>query len=734
MVNMTTTLMPKTARVSTATLTTVTEEEGDLPASFGADLRGLRSLLSTGRGYKTDPPPRKWVLGLPLIPVAALAGVAYFNPDNAQVMLGAALVLSVFVCYRVLGPKVVAFIGIPLVPFAFFFWHNTVDSPDSPVLAAKIASAIIYLLGAGVAYWLYAKFVLLKIERSLVIAEERWMIKAYSVRVASYRQGLLDQRNQAQTQRVAQQQASSIEQLAAELGVDIKPAASLPTFATIGGMSELKALMDRKIGVVLRNREAAATMNKSLGGVLYWGSPGNGKSLFAEACAGEFGYDFVLLDKGTLSTAGLQGKSSEKIRMVFQLARAMSASGRRVALLFDEFDSLAGSRSEAGGGGNTTVEDVSTFLTGLTSVYSDPNILILAATNYIDNLDSGVIRPGRFDIKIEITNPDAEARSLIIKAKLVSVPQEALDLTPIVALTTDMTGADITSICDQAVGNALFRTDQNGGVVVPMTQDDLVSAAKSFREKITLQLSETATWDQLILPPETVARLQQLEHMLVSPEDYTKLGVKVPPGALLWGPPGTGKSKIARVLASQANCSFMELEGVSSKWVGEGQKNLTKAFKRAAASAPCILFIDEIDGLLASRDAIGANSENSGMVATFLQALDGLHAYKGVFVLAATNKPEQLDSAVRRDGRLGFQIEIGLPGRDDRVRLLQFYTKTKPISSVDLDALATATDGYSPSSIEGLCQRAGMVAARKKADVITQADFDTAMDEIAEAA
>jgi ATP-dependent 26S proteasome regulatory subunit len=231
----------------------------------------------------------------------------------------------------------------------------------------------------------------------------------------------------------------------------------------------------------------------------------------------------------------------------------------------------------------------------------------------------------------------------------------------------------------------------------------------------------------VILPAETKAELQQLQVLVEDPERARALGVEPPSGVLLAGPPGTGKTTIAKVLAAQANCSFYVVSAgdLLSKWVGESEQNVQRVFERAREHAPSIVFLDEIDALGADRElGTGARPINQ-----LLEAMDGIAGQAGVLVLAATNRPDRLDPALVRGGRLSRTIVISLPDADARRAILAVHTGAMPLDGVDLAGVAAQTEGFAGADLHALCQQAALAALVRQdaAATVTAADFDSAV-------
>jgi transitional endoplasmic reticulum ATPase len=358
-------------------------------------------------------------------------------------------------------------------------------------------------------------------------------------------------------------------------------------------------------------------------------------------------------------------------------------------------------------------------------------LLVMAATNSIEHLDPAVIRPGRFDRHIRIDLPDADARKAIFRAVLADRPAApSIDLNELVRRTEGMTPAAIAKVVDSAALE-VFREATRAGRQLEVDTPHLLKAIERYggRDRPTV---ENWTWDALVLPPAIKAQLQQLQAVIEDPESARRYGVDPPTGLLLAGPPGTGKTTIAKVLAAQARCSFYPISGadVMSKWVGESEGNLRRLFERARANRPSIVFIDEIDAVARRR---GGLEVHDTLVNQLLAEIDGLAGQRGVFVIGATNRPDRLDPALLRGGRLSRTVVLGLPDESARLVVLRLYTARMPTVAVRLEELARDADGFSPADLEALCQEAALVAMARDGGepgsvaAVTQADFQEAL-------
>ena len=491
-------------------------------------------------------------------------------------------------------------------------------------------------------------------------------------------------------------------------------------FADVGGMESLKQEIRDTVGLMLEHPDDAERYGIDWNGILLHGPPGVGKTFIAKAIAGEYGMRLIHVSTGDL-VGSQQGQSAKNIAKAF----ATAERNQPCLLFFDEFDSVAQRRGETPD--QESRRTVNQLLTSLEAHRDQRALLVMAATNSIEHLDPAVIRPGRFDRHIRIDLPDAPARHAIFEVELADRPAASdIDLDTLVRRTEGMTPAAIAKVVDVAALQ-VFREAARSGERLELRTENLVSALESLggQDRPTV---EHWTWDSIILAPEIEAQLRQLQAIIEDPETARRYGIDPPTGLLLAGPPGTGKTTVAKVLAAQARCSFYPVSGadVMSKWVGESEGNIRRLFERARENRPSIVFIDEIDAIAGRRGTVEVHDSH---VNQLLAEIDGVSGQRGVFVIGATNRPDQIDPAMLRGGRLSRTIVLGLPDAAGRLALLKLMTARMPTVEVSLEALAERTDGMSPADLKALCQEAGLAAmARGGQSAVTQADFDEALD------
>ena len=461
-------------------------------------------------------------------------------------------------------------------------------------------------------------------------------------------------------------------------------------------------------------------------GVLLYGPPGTGKTLIARAVAAETNAAFFVIN-GPEIINKFYGESESRLRGVFQEAQRRAPS----IIFIDELDALAPRRSEMGGEVERRI--VGQLLALMDGMASRGQVVLIGATNQPNALDTALRRPGRFDREIALRVPDVRGRTEIlhIHSKDAALAND-VDFARLAQLTPGFVGADLEALCREAAMIALRRVlphiDYQRGYIpyetlvnLNITMADFQAALREIEPSTTrevyVEVSET-TWDDIGGLEQAKALLTEgVEWPLRYPEVYANAKVEPPRGVLLAGPPGSGKTLIARALANQCEANFISIKGpeLLSKWVGESEKGVREVFRRAKQAAPCIVFFDELDALAPRRSGAETDGQvGNRVIAQLLTEMDGIEGREGVIVLAATNRPELIDPALLRPGRFDMVVELDYPNETERYAIFAVHTRGRPLApEITMEELASLTPGRSGADIEAICRRAALLALRE---------------------
>jgi transitional endoplasmic reticulum ATPase len=472
--------------------------------------------------------------------------------------------------------------------------------------------------------------------------------------------------------------------------------------------------------------------------VLLHGPPGCGKTLLARAVANESEANFFSIN-GPEIMSKFYGESEARLREIFQQAQQNAPS----IIFIDELDAIAPKREEVTGEVERRV--VAQLLALMDGLSGRGNVIVIGATNRPSALDPALRRPGRFDREIEIGVPDKKGRHEILQIHTRGMPlAESVDIKKLSDMTHGYTGADLSALSRETAMKALRRylpqINLEEERIPPsvlekmeVTMEDFINAYKettpTAMREVYIEVP-TVHWDDIGGLEEVKQDLREaVEWPLKSPEMFTRLGIKPPKGILLYGPPGCGKTLLARAVATESEANFITIKGpeVFSKWVGESEKAIREVFRKARMAAPAVVFFDEIDSL-APRRGVGLSDSgvSERVISQLLTEMDGIVALEDIVIIAATNRPDMVDPAVLRPGRFDRLIYVHEPDDKSRLLILKIYTKNMPLAKdVDLPQLITMIKNYSGADIEALCRETAMYALRKdqNAKEVTMKDF-----------
>jgi transitional endoplasmic reticulum ATPase len=500
--------------------------------------------------------------------------------------------------------------------------------------------------------------------------------------------------------------------------VIITPPPASASLKDIGGLSEVLNELREVVEIPLKRPDLLTKLGlEAPRGVLLVGPPGTGKTLTARSLSEELGVNYIAI-VGPEVMGKYYGEAETRLRSIFEKA----AKAAPCIVFIDEIDSLAPDRAKVEG--EVEKRLVAQLLSLMDGFAKTNGVIVLAATNRPDHLDPALRRPGRFDREVQFRVPDRDGRLEILKILSRDMPlDQGVDLGAIADLAVGLVGADLKAICQKAAYSALRRQVPNLQSPIPdnmtLTQADLLLAIKAVKPSVLRSVeveSPQVTWDEIGGLDSIKQTLQEsVEGALLYPELYQQTGAKAPRGILLWGPPGTGKTLLAKAVASQARANFIAVNGpeLMSRWVGAAEQAVRELFTKARQASPCVVFIDEIDTLAPARgSAQGDSGVSDRVVGQLLTELDGLQGCADVLLVGATNRPDALDAALLRAGRLDLQLKVDLPDQASRLAILQVHNHDRPIQA-DLSAWATQTEGWNGAELALLSNQAALESIRR---------------------
>ncbi len=517
------------------------------------------------------------------------------------------------------------------------------------------------------------------------------------------------------------------------------------TYEDIGGLKHVIERIRELVEIPLRHPE----IFKKLGieppkGILLYGPPGTGKTLLAKAVANESDAYFIAIN-GPEIMSKYYGESEQRLREIFEEAKKHAPS----IIFIDEIDAIAPKRDEVVGEVERRV--VAQLLALMDGLESRGQVIVIAATNRPNAIDPALRRPGRFDREIEVPLPDKAGRLEILQIHTRHMPlADDVDLEKLAEMTRGYTGADLAALAREAAMHALRRylpeidleqekipEELLERMVVKM--EDFLAALKEITpsglREIHVEVPEVH-WDDIGGLEEVKQELREVvEWPLKYPEAFARIGIKPPKGVLLFGPPGTGKTLLAKAVATESGANFIAVRGpeILSKWVGESERAIREIFAKARQYAPAVIFFDEIDAIAMARGSDVGSRVTERIVSQLLTELDGITTLQDVVVIAATNRPDMIDPALLRPGRLEKFIYVPPPDFKGRLEILRIHTRKMPLAEdVDLEEIARRTEGYTGADLEALVREAGLIALREDINsrVVRMRHFEKALEKV----
>jgi transitional endoplasmic reticulum ATPase len=522
------------------------------------------------------------------------------------------------------------------------------------------------------------------------------------------------------------------------------------TYADVGGLDDALSRVRELVELPFQRPDLFDDMGVDPPtGLLLHGPPGTGKTLLARAVANEVDASFVSLAAPEVMSR-YYGESEAYLREVFEEAQANAPA----VVFVDEIDAITPERSEAAGDVERRV--VAQLLTLMDGLDQTDHVVVVGATNRPDAIDPALRRGGRFDREVEVGIPDRGGRRAVLGVHTRDVPvEDDVDLDAIADRTHGFVGADLAGVVQEAAMQALQRAsrEQRAGAVrsaQPVKSADfesaLADADPSALRDMRVEVPEVAWAAVGGLASAKRTLREAVEWPLQHPDVLERAGLTGGNGVLLYGPPGTGKTMLARAVATESECNLLSIKGpeLLSKWVGESESRVSEVFNRARANAPAIVLFDEIDAIAGERGESAGSDVPERVVGQLLAELDGIGEPADVFVVATTNRPERIDRALLRPGRLDRQVHVPVPDAAARKEIFRVQSTDVPLAhDVNLDALAARTEGYVGADVEAVCRKASAHATRSYLEgvdddgprdpdelVVTPTDFEAAIEAV----
>ncbi|MFW9876190.1 MAG: CDC48 family AAA ATPase, partial [Candidatus Thorarchaeota archaeon] len=517
------------------------------------------------------------------------------------------------------------------------------------------------------------------------------------------------------------------------------------TYDDVGGLTDEIQRIREMVELSLKHPELFHRLNiDPPKGVLFYGPSGTGKTLMAKAVSQESNANFITIN-GPEIMSKFYGASEGRLRDIFREAEENAPS----IIFIDEIDSIAPKRVDTSGEVERRV--VSQLLSLMDGLRGRGEIICVGATNRVNAIDEALRRPGRFDREIEFGVPNVKGRKEIFQIHTRGMPmEEDVDLDNYAEITHGFVGADIMAICREAAMFSLRRVLPKINLDEPIPSEiiqelkikdeDFIKASNlidpSAMREVMVEIPDIA-WADIGGLEEIKQELREaVEWPLKYPKLFEKAGIRPLNGILLFGPPGCGKTLLAKAIANESQSNFIAIKGpeIYSKWVGESERAIREIFRKARQAAPSIIYFDEIDAISSGRGDYEGTHTFASIVNQILVEMDGVENRKGIVIIASTNRPDIVDSAFLRPGRFDRLIFVEAPDYDARMKILEVHTKNMPLAEdVSLKTITQNTEGYSGADLENVCREAGMQAIREKMDELEYVEnkhFEFALSKI----
>ena len=512
------------------------------------------------------------------------------------------------------------------------------------------------------------------------------------------------------------------------------------TYEEVGGLRKEVKAMREIVELPLKHPELFVRLGiEPHSGILLYGPPGCGKTLLAKVIASESEANMFPINGPEIMNK-YYGETEAKLRDIFKEAKDNSPS----IIFIDEIDAIAPKREEAYGDVEKRV--VAQLLALMDGLTDRGNVIVLGATNRPDSVDPALRRPGRFDREFEISVPNEDGRLEILFIHTRGMPiSDDIDLKNLASELHGYTGADIKSLCREAALKSIRRylpeidleTEKISSEVLQSMQIKLIDFYDAMHEVVPTAMREfyverPKVWWKDVggLDEIKKALTDNLITAMKEPTKFTKMGIKPPRGALIYGPPGCGKTLLGRALATETGANMILVRGpeILSKWIGESEKAVREIFRKAKAAAPCVVIFDELDSLARYKSGEGGASET--VLSQLLTEIEeGISSR--VVVIGITNRPDVLDNSLLRTGRLDLVLYVGSPDEKGRLEIIKILTKKMPlVNDVKLQEIAVATQNYTGADLAALCREAAVLAMRNKSSKISSQDFANSLKKV----